>query len=261
MQTILLLTSDNGLASELRPVLPKGHKLVVAGPRPVTEEDGKAFVFIDIDTIGVERIREYAATTFVIAFTGQERTGPVMEAATFGAYEIMHRPLRKDRIERVLAELAALRKEVQETVAIDKDVLAPAATCVIVGRSSLVMSLCEKVARIAQVEVPRWSRGDRDSASSLPKQSRSFPRGSANLSWPSTPQQCPTPCSSPSSSATSAGHSPAQSPRRRACSGPPTAGACSSTKWGSCRCRSKGSCCDFCKRSPSIPWGARRKCR
>ena len=160
MQTILLLTSDNGLASELRPVLPKGHKLVVAGPRPVTEEDGNAFVFIDIDTIGIERIREYAAATFVIAFTEQERTGPVMEAATFGAYEIMHRPLRKERIERVLAELAALRKEVQETVAIDKDVLAPAATCVIVGRSPLVMSLCEKVARIAQVEVPVLVTGE-----------------------------------------------------------------------------------------------------
>jgi DNA-binding NtrC family response regulator len=160
MQTILLLTSDNGLARELRSVIPKGHKLVIAGTRPVSEEDSNAFVFVDIDTIGAELIREYAAVTFVIAFTEQERTGPVMEAATFGAYEIMHRPLRKDRIQRVLEELAALRKEVQETVAIDKDVLAPAATCVIVGRSSLVMSLCEKVARIAQVEVPVLVTGE-----------------------------------------------------------------------------------------------------
>jgi len=160
MRTILLLTTDNGLTGELRLVLPKGQKLVVTGPRPVTADDSNAFIFIDIDTIGVERIREYAAVTFVIAFTEQERTGPVMEAATFGAYEIMHRPLRKDRIERVLAELAALRKEIQETVAIDKDVLAPAATCVIVGRSSLVMSLCEKVARIAQVEVPVLVTGE-----------------------------------------------------------------------------------------------------
>jgi two-component system nitrogen regulation response regulator GlnG len=160
MQTILLLTDDNGLADELRTVLPKGYRLVVAGPRPATAEDHSSFVFLDIDTVGVERIREFAASTFVIALTDQERTGPVMEAATFGAYEIMHRPLRRERIERLLAELADLRKEVRETVAIDKDVLAPAATCVIVGRSALVMSLCEKVARIAQVEVPVLVTGE-----------------------------------------------------------------------------------------------------
>jgi two-component system nitrogen regulation response regulator GlnG len=160
MYKILLLTSDRGLADELRQLLPKGSKLEIAGPRTVTAEDGHAFVFIDIDTIGVERIREYAAATFVIALTEEERTGPVMEAATFGAYEIMRRPLKQERIERVLAELAALRKEVREAVVIDKDVLAPAATCVIVGRSTLVMSLCEKVARIAQVEVPVLVTGE-----------------------------------------------------------------------------------------------------
>jgi DNA-binding NtrC family response regulator len=160
VQTILLLTTQSGLADEFRPLLPKGHKLVVAGPRPAGAEDGGSFVFIDIDTVGVERIREFAASTFVIALTDQERTGPVMEAATFGAYEIMHRPLRRELITRVLAELAALRKEVREAVAIDKDVLAPAATCVIVGRSALVMSLCEKVARIAQVEVPVLITGE-----------------------------------------------------------------------------------------------------
>jgi len=160
MQTILLLTTQSELAHELRPLLPKGHKLIVAGPRPAGAGDSGSFVFVDIDTLGVEGIREFAASTFVIAVTDQERTGPVMEAATFGAYEIMRRPLRRELIERVLAELAALRKEVRESVAIDKDVLAPAATCVIVGRSTLVMSLCEKVARIAQVEVPVLITGE-----------------------------------------------------------------------------------------------------
>jgi two-component system nitrogen regulation response regulator GlnG len=43
---------------------------------------------------------------------------------------------------------------------ISKDTIAPAATCVIVGRSSLVMSLCEKVARLAQVEVPVLITGE-----------------------------------------------------------------------------------------------------
>ncbi|NTW57831.1 MAG: sigma-54-dependent Fis family transcriptional regulator [Nitrospirae bacterium] len=160
MQTILLLTTQSDLADELRPLLPKGHKLVVAGPRPATAEDGDSFIFIDIDTVGVERIREYAGRTFVIAITEQERTGPVMEAATFGAYEIMRRPLRKERIDRVLTELKDLRAEMAHAVLIDKDLIAPAATCVIVGRSTLVMSLCEKVARIAQVEVPVLVTGE-----------------------------------------------------------------------------------------------------
>ena len=108
-----------------------------------------------------QRIREYAGKTFVIAITEQERTGPVMEAATFGAYEIMRRPLRKERIERVLAELAGpaagnARMPSRST----RTCIAPAATCVIVGRSTLVMSLCEKVARIAQVEVPVLVTGE-----------------------------------------------------------------------------------------------------
>ena len=47
----------------------------------------------------------------MIAVTGQERTGPVMEAATWGAYEIMHGPSRKERIERVLRELQDLKQE------------------------------------------------------------------------------------------------------------------------------------------------------
>jgi len=57
MQTILLLTRQNALADEFRPLLPKGHTLVVAGPRPVTAEDQASFVFLDIDTVGGERPR------------------------------------------------------------------------------------------------------------------------------------------------------------------------------------------------------------
>lgn len=160
MQIVLLITSNNDLAKELPLLLPKGHKLVTAAPGASVPGGSNAFVVVDIDTAGVERVREYAGTTFVIAVTEQERTGPVMEAATFGAYEIMRRPLKKERIERVLTELQALRKEMEQAVLIEKDLIAPAATCVIVGRSTLVMSLCEKVARIAQVEVPVLVTGE-----------------------------------------------------------------------------------------------------
>ena len=117
-------------------------------------------MFVDIDTENAHVIKEYSERTIVVAVTDQERTGPVMEAATWGAYEIMHRPLKKERIERLLEELHGLGQEMDHAVVISKDTIAPAATCVIVGRSSLVMSLCEKVARIAQVEVPVLITGE-----------------------------------------------------------------------------------------------------
>ena len=160
MQNVLLFTSDSSLAKEFLPVLPKGYKILTDAHGQAAAGYGESIVFIDIDTENVERIREFAGKAFVLAVTEQERTGPVMEAATFGAYEIIRRPLKKERVESVLAELQDLRKEMAHAVTIAKDLIAPAATCVIVGRSALVMSLCEKIARIAQVEVPVLITGE-----------------------------------------------------------------------------------------------------
>ncbi len=160
MQKILLLTEDSSLARELAAVLPKGNKLTQSRPRKTHPPDGSSFVFLDTDSVNMSIIKEYSETSFVIAVTGEERTGPVMEAATWGAYEIMHRPLRKEHIGRILRELKELKLEMAQTLEIKKDTLAPAATCVIVGRSTLVMSLCEKVARVAQVEVPVLITGE-----------------------------------------------------------------------------------------------------
>ena len=161
MQKILLITKDTGLAEDLSSVLPRGYKLATAAKQPdASAVTPDAFVFIDIDSMEVALVRDYVGRTFVIAVTKAERTGPIMEAATFGAYEIVRRPFKKDRIGRILAELGDLRNELLGAITIDKDVLAPAATCVIVGRSTLVMSLCEKVARIAQVEVPVLITGE-----------------------------------------------------------------------------------------------------
>jgi two-component system nitrogen regulation response regulator GlnG len=160
MEKILLFSKDSELFKELSSVLPKGNKLVAAGPQDSKLPGNASFVFLDMDTVDVHRIKEYSQQAFVIAVTDQEKTGPVMEAATWGAYEIMRRPLRKERVERLLNELHGLKAEMEHTITISKDEIAPAATCVIVGRSTLVMSLCEKVARIAQVEVPVFVTGE-----------------------------------------------------------------------------------------------------
>ncbi len=159
MVKVLLVTRDESLADEAANVLPKGYKLGRV-PRSGVPEAGDFILLVDIDTVNAHIIKEHCEKNFIIAVTDQERTGPVMEAATWGAYEIMHRPLKKERFERILREFAELRQEMAHAVTISKDTLAAAATCVIVGRSSLVMSLCEKLARIAQVEVPVLVTGE-----------------------------------------------------------------------------------------------------
>jgi len=67
----------------------------------------------------------------------------------------------------------------EQAVLIEKDLIELRRHASSSGRSTLVMSLCEKVARIAQVEVPvlvtgRPGRGK----SSLPRPCPSFPHGS-----------------------------------------------------------------------------------
>jgi two-component system nitrogen regulation response regulator GlnG len=160
MAAVVLYSTDSRLEKELSNALPRGTKLTTARSKPAIKPDDPAFLFLDIDSVPMHLIREYSRTTFVIAITDQEMTGPVMEAATWGAYEIMRRPLRKERVERILRELQEVRHEISDVMTISKDLIAPAATCVIVGRSTLVMSLCEKVARIAQVEVPVLITGE-----------------------------------------------------------------------------------------------------
>jgi two-component system nitrogen regulation response regulator GlnG len=150
---VLLLTGDVTLRKELSDMLPRNMGLT---SRASGAEGG--FVFIDIDTAGVSAVRELSGQTFVIAITKQKRTGPVMEATTLGAYEVMLRPLRQDRVLKVLKELQDLGEEIRKPVVLTNP--PPAPTCAIVGQSTLIMDVCKKVARLAQVEVPILITGE-----------------------------------------------------------------------------------------------------
>ncbi|HTR45280.1 MAG TPA: sigma-54 dependent transcriptional regulator, partial [Thermodesulfovibrionales bacterium] len=121
-------------------------------------EAGGGFTFIDIDTAGLGAVRELSTQTFVIAITKQKRTGPVMEATTLGAYEVMLRPFRQDKVLKVLQELQDLGDEISKPVVLTNP--PPAPTCAIVGQSTLIMDVCKKVARLAQVEVPILITGE-----------------------------------------------------------------------------------------------------
>jgi len=113
MQIVLLVTSKQRPGEGVPPAAAERAQTCHCSAR--SAGDGRQRLLscsIDIDTAGVERIREYTGKTFVIAVTEQERrTRTGHGGCDLRAYEIMQRPLRKERIERVLAELQALRRK------------------------------------------------------------------------------------------------------------------------------------------------------
>ncbi len=155
MNKIGLLTKDDSLKKELSAVLPKGFRVL---KRLSGIADN--YIFIDIDTLGTGLIRDYSKKTFVIAITGKKRTGAVIEATTFGAYEIVDRPLKKDIISRIFLELQGIRAELKDHIDITKGDFSVDPTCAIVGHSSLIMDVCKRMARFAQVEMPVLVTGE-----------------------------------------------------------------------------------------------------
>jgi two-component system nitrogen regulation response regulator GlnG len=162
MPNVLLITNDKSgsLPKELAQTLPKGYRLSHSLPGAVLHGNDLACLAFDMDSVDVSLIREYSRKGLVLAITGQERNGYVMEAAISGAYEIMRRPLDKQKWKLVLHDLRDLMQELDGAVDIFKDAPSPAAACAIIGRSSMVMDLCDKVARIAQVDAPVLITGE-----------------------------------------------------------------------------------------------------
>ncbi len=159
MEKILLLSRDDSLEGELASAVAPGFT-VVRGTGLKTDGVEDHIIFFDMDTMDISLTKKASEKTFVIAVTREERTGVVMEAATFGTYEILSRPLGREGVTRLLREIHDLRKELSRVMDISKDTVSPAATCAIVGRSTLIMDVCKKLARIAQVEVPVLITGE-----------------------------------------------------------------------------------------------------
>ncbi len=155
MKKILLLTKDNSLQKELSAVLPKGYKIFKR-----QSVIGDSFIFADIDTLGTGVIREYSEKAFVIAVTKKKRTGAVIEATTFGAYEIVHRPFRKNIVTRIIQELDSIEEEIKDHINITKGDFSIDPTCAIVGHSTLIMDVCKRLARLARVEMPVLITGE-----------------------------------------------------------------------------------------------------
>ncbi len=153
MRKIVLFTKDATLKKELSAALPGDYSFPaqLAGPRSI--------VLFDIDTMRAGDIREMSEKHFVVAVTKQKRTDQVMEAATFGAYETVHRPMGKDVLLRLLDELHDLGEETRTFIAVAPPSSA-ATTCAIVGHSPIIMDTCKKLARLSQVEAPVLITGE-----------------------------------------------------------------------------------------------------
>jgi DNA-binding NtrC family response regulator len=147
VEQIFIQTRDDELKAELAGVLPKGYKLIAE-----TGTAKEAFIFFDIDTMRPGIIRDLAGKNFVVAVTKQKWTEPVIEAVTFGAYDVIHRPLSQDAVVQLLGELKAFRDELQNHITLAG--LPPTPTCAIVGHSPLIMDVCKKLARLSQVDTP-----------------------------------------------------------------------------------------------------------
>ena len=73
-----------------------------------------------------------------------------MEAATYGAYETVHRPLNKAEIATTLEDIRSLSREIFNSISVTGDPTVP--TCAIVGHSPAIMTVCKKLAQLSQVE-------------------------------------------------------------------------------------------------------------
>ncbi|MGE5237669.1 MAG: sigma-54 interaction domain-containing protein [Chloroflexota bacterium] len=153
MEEIVLLTSNEALKTELSRSLPKGVRASSLVP-----EAGQSLIVFDLDTMKAGLIRDLSAAHFVIAVTKEKDTERVMEATTFGAYEVLHRPLSDDIVGVILEEVRQLIDEMKLTIPVAASALAP--TCAIVGHSSVIMNACKKLARLSQVEAPVLVTGE-----------------------------------------------------------------------------------------------------
>ncbi len=151
---IILLTKDASLKKELSCVIPKGFGVVTHVPGP-----GRSIIFFDIDTLRAGAMKDLSDKNFVIAITRKRRTELVMEAASFGAYEVVHRPINPDVTSGLLEDLIGFGEEIRDYVAVTSPP-PEAATCAIVGHSAAIMDVCKKLARLSQVEVPVLITGE-----------------------------------------------------------------------------------------------------
>lgn len=152
-KSIVIATEDSALRTDLAGLVPDRFSIEADLSRP-----GRGIVFFDIDTVKPALIMEYGEECFVVAVTRRKNTDAVMQAVTFGAYEVLQYPLNAEVMRGFIEGLEVLREELEDTIPLSK--LSPALTCAIVGQSPGIMDVCKKLARLSQVEAPVLITGE-----------------------------------------------------------------------------------------------------
>jgi hypothetical protein len=129
MKPVTLYTKSRRLADEFRSALPEGVAYLDASSAPKG-----VLLFFDLDSQRAGAIRELSQDSLVVGVTSRLETAPVMEAISFGACEVLHRPLKARDVARLLAEVSTLSEELDEIL--DLGEFHPAPTCAIVGNSA-----------------------------------------------------------------------------------------------------------------------------
>lgn len=153
MKQVTLYTKSKRLSEEFRSSLPEGVACIDKSSAPKG-----VLLFFDIDSQRAGAIQELSLNSLVVGITSQLETAPVIEAISFGAYEVLHRPLKTKDMARLLAEVSILSEELDHIL--DLGEFHPAPTCAIVGSSSAIMDVCKKLAKLAQVDVPVLITGE-----------------------------------------------------------------------------------------------------
>ncbi len=153
MKPVTLHTKDRLLTHEFRSALPKNVDYIdrLSAPKGT-------LVFFDIDSDKARAIQELSLNSLVVGITAKLETAPVMEAISFGAYEVLHRPIHAKALARLLAEVSTLSDELEHLA--DLAEFHPIPTCAIVGNSSVIMDVCKKIAKLSQVDVPVLITGE-----------------------------------------------------------------------------------------------------
>jgi two-component system nitrogen regulation response regulator GlnG len=153
MKPVTLYTKSKRLTDEFRSALPDSVKYTDKSTAPKG-----VLVFFDIDSERPSEIQELSLNSLVVGITAKLETAPVMEAISFGAYEVIHRPLKAKDMARLLDEVSALSVEIDNIL--DLGEFHPTPTCAIVGNSSVIMDVCKKIAKLSQVDVPVLITGE-----------------------------------------------------------------------------------------------------
>ncbi len=159
-QRILVVDDEAGIRDGLRALLAKeGHRVEVAGDLEdaIRRNDQQAFDLILLDLHlpgangleGLGRLRRGASPTEIIILTGYGTVSSTVEAMRKGAYDVLEKPFKPDRLVGVVARCLQTRR-LKEKVHLLKGRVKELTATELVGQSDSIRKVMVRVSQVAQ---------------------------------------------------------------------------------------------------------------